>query len=179
MAAETTDTARLFFALWPDTGVQRALGALAQDLSRECGGRAPAARNIHLTLVFLGNVERERLPRLEEIAVATSAPPFDLNVDRVEYWRHNRIIWAGVEQCPEALAGLVARLERALAPEGFRFDDRAYVPHITLLRNARRAPLSAAVPVVAWPVSRYALVESVPRGQGRLYEVLREWPLVG
>ena len=175
--AETTDTARLFFALWPDAGVQRALGALAQDLGRECRGRALPSRNIHLTLVFLGNVGRERLPRLEEIAVATSAPPFGLNVDRVEYWRHNRIVWAGVERCPEALTTLVARFGQMLAPEGFHFDDRAYVPHITLLRNARRAPSTAAVPAVAWPVSRYALVESVPRGQGRAYEVLREWPL--
>jgi len=172
-----SDTARLFFAVWPAPEIQRALGDLAQALRRDCGGRALPARNIHLTLVFLGNVERSRMARIEEIAAAVTAPSFELNVDRVEYWRHNRIVWAGVEHSPEALAALVARLAQPLTSEGFRFDERPYVPHITLLRDARRPPPAAAVPAVAWPVARFALVESAPRERGRVYEVVREWPL--
>lgn len=167
----------MFFALWPDAGVQRALGTLAQDLKRECGGRALPAHNIHLTLVFLGNIERGGLARLEALAAAIEASRFELCVDRVEYWRHNRILWAGVERCPEALLALVARLELGLSSEGFRFDKRPYVPHITLLRNASRAPAAAGTPRVAWPVAKFALVESVERGRGRIYEVRNEWRL--
>ena len=174
----TGDTARLFFAAWPAPEIQQALAGLAQGLKRECSGRAIPARSIHLTLVFLGDVARERLPRLETLAAAVAEAQFDLNVDRVEYWRHNRIVWAGVEHCPEALQSLVARLEQALAAEGFGFDRRRYMPHITLLRNARRAPSESATQAVAWPVARYALVESVAHERGRAYEVLREWPLV-
>ena len=175
------DTARLFFAAWPAPEIQQALGQLAQDLKRECGGRAIPARNIHLTLAFLGNVGRGRMARLEEIAAATSAQRFaqcfELNVARAEYWRHNRIVWAGVDHCPGALQALAAGLERALAPEGFHFDARPYVPHITLLRDARRAPSTSVVSGIPWPVSRIALVESVPRARGRVYEVVRDWPL--
>jgi 2'-5' RNA ligase len=174
----TSDTARLFFAAWPVPQVQQALGKFAKSLERECGGRALPAHNIHLTLVFVGDVGRDQLPRLEVMAAAVSAPRFDLSVNRIEYWRHNRIVWAGVEHCPEALQTLVARLEQALAAEGFRFDRRPYVPHVTLLRNARRAPSETAMQAVAWPVVRYALVESVERERRRVYEVLREWPLV-
>jgi 2'-5' RNA ligase len=174
----TSDTARLFFAAWPVPLVQQALGKLAKSLERECGGRALPAHNIHLTLVFLGDVARDRLPRLEAIAAEISTPQFDLSVNRIEYWRHNRIVWAGVEHCPDALQSLVARLEQTLAAEGFRFDRRPYVPHVTLLRNARRAPSESATQAVAWPVGRYALVESVERERRRVYEVLREWPLV-
>jgi 2'-5' RNA ligase len=170
-------TVRLFFALWPDPGTQRALGALAQDLKRECGGRAVPTHNVHLTLIFLGNVERARVPRLEAIAAAISASRFDLAVDHVEYWRHNRIVWTGVSHCPGALQGLVARLGQGLAAEGFRPDGRPYVPHITLLRNARRPPAMATVPAVDWPVARFALVDSAARERGRVYEVLRDWPL--
>lgn len=175
--AMASDTARLFFAAWPPPQVQQALGKLAQDLKRECGGRAIPSRNIHLTLAFLGNVDRGRLARLEQIAAAVSAQCFELNVARVEYWRHNRIVWAGVEHCPEALQSLALRLEQALSPVGFRFEVRPYVAHITLLRDARRAPSASAVPPIHWPVSRFALVESVPAAQGRGYEVVRDWPL--
>jgi 2'-5' RNA ligase len=166
----------LFFAAWPSSQVQQALGKLAQDLKRECGGRAVPAHNIHLTLAFLGDVGRDRLPGLETLAAAVTAQRFQLAVNHVEYWRHNRIVWAGVEQCPESLRALVSGLERLLAPEGFRFERRPYVPHVTLLRDARRAP-PAGLPAIPWPVTRFALVESVPREQGRVYEVLRDWAL--
>ncbi|MND04219.1 RNA 2',3'-cyclic phosphodiesterase [compost metagenome] len=69
------------------------------------------------------------------------------------------------------------RLESGLSSADFRFDRRAYAPHITLLRNARRAPANATMRTIAWPVSRFALVESVKREKGRAYEVLKEWPL--
>lgn len=170
-------TARLFFAAWPAPEIQQALGDLALGLQAGCGGRAIPARNIHLTLVFLGDVERARLPGLEERARALAAPRFDLNVDRVQYWRHNRIVWAGVAHCPPAALALVEQLAAAAAGEGIAVDRRPYVPHVTLLRDARRAPAEPAVPVIPWPVSRFALVESVPRGRGRAYEPLREWPL--
>jgi 2'-5' RNA ligase len=171
------DTARLFFAVWPEPGIQRALEKHARGLMRECGGRAIPARNIHLTLVFIGDVGRDRLPRIEEIAAAVSTPHFELAVSRVEYWRHNRIVWAGVEHCPGELQSLVDGIELALSAEGFRFDQRTYVPHITLVRSARRAPPGFVIPVITLPVSRFALVESVQRSRGRAYEVLQEWPL--
>lgn len=171
------DTARLFFAAWPAPEVQQAFGKLAQQLKPGCGGRAIPARNIHLTLVFVGDIAQERRSRLESLAVAVAAPRFELSVDRVQYWRHNRIVWAGVAQCPAAMLALVTQLEAGLSSEGVRFDRRPYVPHITLLRDARRAPAEAVMPAVCWPIARFALVESAPRDGGRAYEVLREWAL--
>ena len=173
----SSGTARLFFAAWPAPEIQRALGELALELQPHCGGRAIPARNIHLTLVFLGDVERASLPHIESLARAVTAPRFALGVDRVPYWRHNRIVWAGVAQCPPAAAALVGQLEAAVAEAGMRVERRPYVPHITLLRDARHAPAEASVPTIAWPVDRYALVESAPRDRGRIYEPLREWLL--
>lgn len=169
--------ARLFFAAWPTPEVQRSLGEVARALQRECGGRAVPVLNIHLTLVFLGNVERAFQPRLEALAAAVTASRFELRVGRVAYWRHNRIVWAGVEESPEALRALVARLEQALAGVGWRLDQRPYSPHITLLRNARRAPAADHASAVTWPVADFALVESVQRERARAYAVLRKWPL--
>jgi len=173
------DTARLFFALWPVPEVQRALGDVANRAQRECGGRAVPARNIHLTLVFLGDLPRDRATVLEALASAVKGPSFAMSVDRLEYWRRNRILWAGLNACPEPLQLLVARMQDSLSGAGFRCDQRPYVPHITLLRNARRAPAKNDSPTIAWPVNGFELVESAPRERGRVYQVVRSWPLGG
>jgi len=173
----TGDTARLFFAVWPAPEVQCALGDIARRARRECGGRAVADHNIHLTLVFLGDLPRDRVTALEALATAVRGRRFTLTVDRLEYWRHNRILWAGSGSSPEALQALVAQLQDALAGAGYRFDRRPYVPHVTLLRNARGAPADIRCAVVAWPVDGFALVESAPRERARVYQVLRSWPL--
>jgi 2'-5' RNA ligase len=171
------DTARLFFAAWPPPEVQKVLGDVARGLASACGGRAVPVRNVHLTLVFLGAVRGERVADLEALAATIAAPSFRLLVDRCGYWRHNRIVWAGPTRVPEALQTLVAGLESAIAAADFRFDRRPYVPHVTLLRGARRPPPAADLPPVAWSVPRFALVESVARSEGRRYQVLRDWPL--
>jgi 2'-5' RNA ligase len=171
----TSETARLFFAAWPPPAVQRALGDIARQ-AEECGGCAVPARNIHLTLIFIGDVPRARVAGLEALGATVVAPRFDLVVDRLEYWRHNRILWAGVKECPQALRVLVERLRQPVAATGFRVEQRPYVPHITLRRDARGAPANTRIRV-DWPVAEFALVESAQRERGRAYEVLRRWPL--
>jgi 2'-5' RNA ligase len=126
MAAGSADTARLFFAAWPAPEVQHALHRIGEEAQRVCGGRAIQERNIHLTLVFLGNVERVRLPQLKAIAAGIVAAPCDLTFDRVEYWRHNRILWAGVA-CAQLGSSLTAartyRTSRCCVTPGARLRD--------------------------------------------------------
>ena len=175
----SANTARLFFALWPAPEVQRALGEIADRAQRECGGRAVPARKIHLTLVFLGDLPRDRATVLETLASAVKGSRFAMSVDRLEYWRHNRILFASMDACPEPLQSLVARMQDSLSGAGFRCEQRPYVPHITLLRNARQAPAKNVCPAIAWPVNSFELVESAPHERGRVYQVLRNWPLGG
>lgn len=168
---------RLFFALWPDDAARAALGGLAGALQGECGGRAVPAANIHLTLVFLGDVTIARFADACRTAEGIAASRFDFEVGVVGYWRHNRIVWSGPAQCPEMLRGLVTGLESALAAAGFQLDRRVYVPHLTLLRNARRAPAMPKMAAIRWPVSEFVLVQSLRQDRGIRYEVLRRWPL--
>ena len=171
------DTARLFFALWPDDAVREALADLARSLQQQCAGRVIPAHNIHLTLVFLGNVAAGRIPDLHALAAAIAAPPVDLTVDALNYWRHNRIVWAGTGACPEALSTLVMQLTGALPRAGFRCEDRPYAPHITLLRDARHAPAANAIAGIAWRAREFALVQSVRQHGAVYYQVIAHWPL--
>ena len=169
-------TARVFFALWPDDRVRDALHFHAQELHRSCAGRAMRRENLHLTLVFIGDVAAGRLDDLTSVADAISATPFEFVLDQTGYWRHNRIVWASPLTVPEPLRALVTGIEGGLKQAGFEFDQRPYAPHITLLRDAR-APAILPPLDLHWPVRDFVLVESARVARGAEYRVLARWPL--
>ena len=167
----------MFFALWPDAGVREALASLAREAQAECGGRATPAEKIHMTLFFVGGIERTRIAALGTLASAARAARFDLQVNRVGYWRRSDIVWAGSAVCPPALSALVASLRESLSSAGFKPDERPYVPHATLVRDARRGPKARSLAPLAWRAHDFALVESAPAGGGVHYEVITRYPL--
>lgn len=164
------------------------LHALAQAMHKDSGGRLIRPDHLHLTLVFLGNVARARTSQLDAIAEQQCGAGFNLEFGQAGYWRHNRIVWAAPISIPEPLRELVAALERSLRQAGIQFDRRVhkneqknehkneYVPHITLIRNAR-APAAFPMPEFGWRVSDFALIESARGAKGAEYRVLARWPL--
>jgi 2'-5' RNA ligase len=173
---KATGTARLFFALWPNAEVRDALAALAKDVRAQCGGRAPRPENIHLTLFFIGEVERSRLADIQAAADASGGTRFELVLDRLGYFRRARIAWAG-GACPVALASQVAQLTQNLAAQGFPGEERPFVPHITLAREAARQPAGIAFDPVIWRADEFVLVESVRGAGGSSYGILQRWQL--
>lgn len=170
-------TLRVFFALWPQEPVRRELFAWAQACHPAAGGRLLRRENLHATLAFLGEIERSRLPELSRLAEAVRGARFTLLLDRVGYWPHNRIVYAGAASMPAELSDLSAALTQALAGSGFRTEERPYVAHVTLLRDARRAPPDVAVEPLQWEVDAMVLVESA-RSEGRvIYRPLQRWTL--
>lgn len=169
---------RVFFALWPNETERAALAAWQPPLKKLCGGRATPDDRLHNTLVFLGEVEAERLEALKLAAQEMSGAAFQLVFDTAKYWGHNHIVYAAPGSVPPKLALLVTDLEQALLRHHFKIDRREYQPHVTLLRHAhwRDSPLPALPPVV-WKMCDFALVQSVSAGQGVRYEVLARFPL--
>lgn len=172
------DRARVFFALWPQDGPRTTLARWGNQLMAECGGRAVARSNIHLTLFFVGDVPRQHISRLAAAAQSVHAAPFALTIDRIGYFRHNRIVWAGTAHCPPQLVALEARLRGALEPLGVRAEDRPYVPHVTLVRKAQRKPARCTPEACVWRVEDLVLMESVALAGGVRYEPLAKWPLI-
>jgi 2'-5' RNA ligase len=173
------ERARVFFALWPDAPVRTALSDAAVAAQTGCGGRATAAEKIHLTLFFIGDIGRTRLPRIEQCAASLAVKPFTLAMCTLGYWRHNRIVWAGADACPPELSRLVSALTQNLAQEGVEAEGRPYVPHVTLLRNARRAPARKAIEVPVWDAREFVLVESAPAQRGSRYDIMARYPFSG
>lgn len=171
----STDTARIFFALWPGSAERRALGLWPSSL--RCGGRAMNPATLHATLVFLGEVEIARLEALKLAAEEVGAERFELCFDQARYWGHNHIVYAAPGEVPEPLSQLVSELEQHLIRHRFKFDRREYKPHVTLMRNVRWTddPLPKMEPV-RWRVKDFVLLQS---GRGEVnYQVLARFPLL-
>jgi 2'-5' RNA ligase len=168
---------RLFFALWPDERVRAALAALAANLALSCGGRATRSDNLHATLAFLGNVPAARVPEFERMAAALRGAQFELRLDVVEYWRHNRIVWCGAKRTPRVLDAFAAGMSEALRALDWPVDERPYVPHVTLLRNARCGPATCAPSLPPWRVREFVLAQSTSGADGVRYRRLARWPL--
>lgn len=173
------ETARVFFALWPPAALADDLAGQAGQLAQTCGGKPTRADTVHLTLAFVGDVAASRLPELAAAAQGVAVAPFALPLDRLGYWPHNRIVWAGCSAPPAALGELARKLrERAMAA-GFAVDrgEAGFFPHLTLLRKARQAPPSGALlaPCV-WQCQGFVLVRSQLAASGSRYRFIQSYP---
>ena len=127
---------RLFVAIRPPEEVR--------DLLIDAMDDSPALRwvgdeQLHLTLRFIGEVER---PIANEIAGALSrlhSPRFDLRVKGVGKFeqRNGGALWAAVDPKHPVIT-LAAKVERAVQLIGLEPERRAFSPHITLARWNRR-----------------------------------------
>ncbi len=175
------DTLRVFFAVWPDAAARDSLAALARIVAEQTNGRAPPSENLHLTLAFVGDVAANSVGTLRAIGLsaAAAAAPFTLTLDRIGTFRRTGIAWVGAAAVPAELTRMAQSLADALVACGFRIEQRAFAPHVTLARRCRRrCDLVPGAPI-AWTVSRIVLnaSEQVPGGPG--YRDLGAWPLGG
>ena len=94
--------------------------------------------HFHVTLKFLGEVRRERVPAVEAAMakVACDTRAFTTTLGGFGAFptiRRPRVVWLGVGANPE-LRCLKQDLEWALGEIGFEAETRAFHPHVTLGR---------------------------------------------
>ena len=126
---------RLFAAIEIPVDLRNRLQTLTGGVP---GARWVEAENYHLTLRFIGAVDR---PAAEEIDLALAeidAPGFALALAGVGQFgtgRKGRAIWIGVDPEP-ALVHLARKIDRAVVGAGLPPDDRNFMPHVTIGADA-------------------------------------------
>jgi 2'-5' RNA ligase len=173
MESAPKNTRRVFFALWPDDAERAVLANWQAPLRKVSGGKAMRIDTLHCTLVFLGQVAEHRLEALRLAAQEATFQPFTLEWFAAHYWGHNHIVYAAPAETPPELAELVTSLQDTLRVHHFRFEERPYKAHVTLLRHANwtDAPLPS-MPAVRWQARDFVLVQSLSDARGAHYEVL-------
>lgn len=189
------DELRCFLAI-------RVTGSLANRLEREnsylklsgasCGWTA--ARNMHITLRFLGEVQPTEVL---EIARVIEAETTETSATRIilrglqmlpEGAKKPRLVACGIEGDLEPLHDLYDRLQKALAPLGFRPEKKGWHPHVTLARLKNLDNLDQLLERVekaSWrefghlQVGEIDLMMSDLEVEGPIYTPLQTFPLLG
>jgi len=109
-------------------------------------GNFTRRENLHLTLVFLGEVDTDRLGAVKSAMNRIHGAPFRLAVSGFGKFKRNGgdIHWAGVEKS-EPLFSVQKQLSEELVKAGFSLEERAYSPHLTLGREIRLRDPSANI----------------------------------
>ena len=174
---------RLFVALRPPRSMREALLAGMGDIP---GARWQGDDQLHLTLRFIGDVDRHVAEDVAAALGAVSHPPLSLRLDGIGCFdRRGQIdtLWAGVTP-HDQVRSLHATVTRALTRAGIAPEERAFVPHITLARFSRGSFPSATLPMQhLWPApiearfDHFLLYESELGFDGASYSVIGRYPL--
>jgi 2'-5' RNA ligase len=123
---------RLFVAIRPPEHI-RDLLIDAMDQTRDF--RWQDDEQLHITLRFVGEVDRPVADDLADGLSQIRAPRFELRINGVGRFeqRSAGALWAGVEP-KEPVAALSAKVERVCQQIGLEAERRAFHPHITLAR---------------------------------------------
>ena len=176
---------RLFVALRPPPALRSACLHAMED--GPPGWAWQDEEQLHLTLRYIGDVDR---PVAEDVAAALGsihAPAIDLALAGVGWFDHGPrgALFARVAPV-EPLAALHAKLDRALVRAGLTPEGRAFLPHITLARRR-----SSAVDPAGWLERNAALASSAERiasmilfeshlgRHGSSYAAIASYPLAG
>lgn len=166
---------RLFFALWPSASVRKRI-EVARAGHLPGAGRWTKPENLHVTLVFLGNVAVERIPLVEQAASAIRTPPFQLRFDLIRCGPKN-MAWLEPSVATPELAKLVSVLQSNLSALDFEIEKREYRAHMTLIRKLEKRIDAYRIEPIRWPVQAFSLVESMQSRGSSKYALRRIWPL--
>ena len=174
---------RTFIALELPTAFADEAAGMARVLSASVEGRFLGRDTYHVTLAFLGDItEAYATQAMDAVDEACEgANPVPLIPDGLGKFGRaaDATLWLGLAKT-EPLMSLAESLREGLRSRGLPFDDKAFLPHITLARRARLP--KGALPQLAFPLPASApaitLFKSTLDREGAVYKPLysRELP---
>ena len=121
---------RMFIALELETNN---LLPLKEQL-KNVKGRFVNDQNFHMTLAFLGDTPLNRINDLKNILNSISLNLKEINSTNVSTF-HKNVVVINFERNVE-LINYQKKLTKLLKENNFNFDNKPYVPHLTLIRHS-------------------------------------------
>jgi len=181
---------RLFVAVDVPDALRDAIESEVVELLRpqlpEARWTRPEGR--HLTLKFLGEVPEERTADVAEALreAACGHPPFRTafaTLGGFPSMRRPRVLWVGIGEGADAMAGVAADVDAALEPLGFAREKRPFAAHLTLARFKVPKPVgdlpAVLVPAKGFTAAEVVLVRSQLHPKGARYTEVARFPLRG
>jgi 2'-5' RNA ligase len=175
---------RLFVALHPPPPVMQACLEAMED--GPPGWAWQDEEQLHLTLRYIGEVERPLAEDIAAVLQTVRSRPVELGLSGVGFFDQGPRGALFARAAPrEPLEALHKKIDRALVALGLKPEGRAYLPHITLARR-RRSAVDPAIwlrrhaalssPVVECPA--FALYESHLGRDGSIYDEVSRIPFL-
>jgi 2'-5' RNA ligase len=167
---------RLFFALTCSPALRKMISQWRASLPLRVGRPVPAA-NFHLTLFFLGDVNKAQIADICAAASKIKVPgrPMTLTLDRLDVWRKSKALVLTPVDAPPELMRLSYAFEQAMLRFGQDRENKEFRPHLTLARDYQsQVPEVGSPPEFFLRADRFGLYQS-HKGQ---YRLIADWPLV-
>lgn len=158
---------KVFYALTFDEPSRNALHRLALSLAPHSWmGRPTRIELLHLTLLFLGEVDYGAVKPLEDLLDTLIPIPTAYTCSAIGSFarRPDRILWAAIEP-GEPLIATNRHLAQAVDALGYPFDPSPLTAHVTLVRKAKKV---TALPFTPFGVRAEQIVlmhSCIQRGQ--------------
>jgi RNA 2',3'-cyclic 3'-phosphodiesterase len=161
---------RLFVAVDLDDAARSAVAAEQKRVAAAMGDARSSVKwvkpdQMHLTLVFLGEVSEAQAPTVvDAISQPVPAAPFALTFQGLGVFPNHggpRALWIGVTHGEPNVIALQIEIARRATEAGIALESRPFHPHLTLARwrqsrpSDRRRALAAARPDVVARVAVY------------------------
>ena len=174
---------RLFVAIRPPLHVRERLLALMGGVA---GVRWQTDDQLHITLRFIGEVDRHTASDIAAALGSVRHPPFHLALSSIgTFGRGGQpgTLWAGLAPV-EPLKALHKKVDQACVRAGVPPEGRAYHPHITLARLKRSSgsvvdlmQRSGGLTSQPFAVESFALFESTLTPDGAVYTMAARYSL--
>ena len=173
---------RAFFGLpLPDGGRRELEPYIAAGAATAPGFRWVPAANLHLTVRFIGTVERAVVEGIADRLAERTPAGFELALGGVGTFKRGRlvrVVWLEVTNGVEAARKLAEQVEAECISAGLTAEAHQFQPHVTLARA--RARDGAPLPVLPdppalkpWRAEELLLYRSHLGRAGSVYEALR------
>ncbi len=140
MTNESKKTVRAFIACSLDEATKESIRELTARLKKiDSGIKWVRPEAMHLTLRFLGNMDKDDVELAGEAMEETAAGLSPVQVVVAGHGtfppgKKPRVVWLGLKKGGDELYSIYERLEESLQAKGLGPADKAFKPHLTLGR---------------------------------------------
>lgn len=138
------ESIRTFIALELNAKIKEKIVAIQNTLRQAHALKASwvACNNLHLTLKFLGDTPKNRIPSITNALkeCCNTIGAIDCTITKAGIFpndRFPRVVWVGIEKGSNYVATIAKEIENALGALGFKKEKREFKSHITIARIKR------------------------------------------
>lgn len=174
---------RIFIAINFPEDFKKSLASVISKIEKiEPGIKFIAPENAHLTLAFLGQIETSEIARITAILrlMSKNQKKFEMGMEKIGFFpsiNMPKVLWIGGSESLNLLS-LKKSLDQQFRINGFKVDERAFMPHLTIgkvekeIKNMEEILKMANVKIGEFTVSTIDIMESNLKKDGPEYKTI-------